>query len=83
MKRFIEKMRDPKERTYFYALFGGKLLGVSACFLVIFLVSLYVGSNAKIHAQENPAAAAATPAPPAAAPATPAPPPVSPHEPTS
>jgi Amt family ammonium transporter len=74
MKRLIEKLRDPKERTYFFALFGGKLLGIGACFLVIFLASLYLGSNARIHAQETPAAAPATPVPPVVAPSTPAPP---------
>ncbi|MEI6297623.1 MAG: ammonium transporter, partial [bacterium] len=35
MKRFFQKMRDPKERTFFWALLGGKLLGVALLFLLI------------------------------------------------
>ena len=33
LSNFIEKMKDPAERKYFYALFGGKLAGVGVCFL--------------------------------------------------
>ena len=34
---FMKKMRDPQQRKYFYALFGGKLLGRNRrmCFLVM------------------------------------------------
>jgi Amt family ammonium transporter len=73
MKKFINKMKDPEQRTLFYAIFGGKMLGLGLCFLVIFCVSLYLGSASKAHAQTAPAAttAPATPAP-AAAPAAPA-----------
>jgi ammonium transporter, Amt family len=83
MKRFIKKMRDPQERKYFYALFGGKLIGVGLCFLVMLGISAYFGSSNAAHAQTTPAAqtaatpaAPASPAPasaPAAAPATAAP----------
>jgi len=72
MKKFINKMKDPEQRTLFYAIFGGKMLGLGLCFLVIFCVSLYLGSASKAHAQTAPAAATA-PATPAAAPAAPAP----------
>ena len=69
INKFITKMRDPRERRLFYALFGGKLLGVAVCFLVVFTVSFFVGSGSKAHAQTAPAPVAA----PAAAPAAPAP----------
>ena len=78
IKKFITKMRDPKERRFFYALFGGKMLGIAVCFLIVFTVSFFVGSGTKAHAQAAPAtasapAAAPAPAPAAAAPATAAP----------
>lgn len=57
LQNFIRKMQDPKERKYFYALFGGKLLGIGVCFLLIFGISAYLGGNAsKVHAQGTPAA---------------------------
>jgi len=53
MKRFIEKMRDPKQRKYFYALLGGKLLGVGVCLAMVLAVSAYLASsNTKVHAQD-------------------------------
>jgi Amt family ammonium transporter len=81
LNNFVTKMRDPDQRKYFYALFGGKLLGVGTCFLIIFAVSLYFTGPSSAHAQAAPAAAPAVTAPaaaPAAAPsaaavATPAP----------
>ena len=70
MKKFIEKMKDPEERKFFYALFGGKLLGVGLCFAAIMAVSFFFGSSAtKAHAQTPPAATAPSAAPAAQAPA--------------
>src|SRR5580704_9688844 len=69
-KEFVEKMKDPRERKYFSALLGGKLLGVVLTFVVMFLFSYYVGGGSKARAQETPAKEA----PAASAPATPAPP---------
>jgi len=73
MKRFIEKMKDPKERKFFYAIFGGKILGVAVCLLIV-LAASYFG-HSTLHAQTAPAAApAAAAAAPAAAPAAATPP---------
>ena len=73
MRKFIEKMRDPIQRKLFFAIIGGKMLGVALCFLIIFCCSMYFGTSAKVHAQEAPKApAASAPAEPAAA-AAPAP----------
>ncbi len=84
-------MKDPAQRKLFYAIFGGKILGVGLCFLVMMTVSAYLSSTAKVHAQTPPAAApamasgSATPAPAAAsgsapaAPAAPATPPDPPY----
>ena len=32
MKKFFEKMKDPRQRPLFYAIFGGKMLGLGLCF---------------------------------------------------
>ncbi len=78
LKNFIQKMKKPEERRFFYALFGGKLLGLAACFIVMCAISAYLGGSAlKASAQTAsnaaPAAAASAPAAPAAAaPAAPA-----------
>lgn len=73
VSRFIEKIRDPRERKFFYALFGGKLLGLGLCFAIIFAVSAVIGGSNTLHAQTAPAAAAAAPATAAAATAAAAP----------
>jgi Amt family ammonium transporter len=88
LKNFLLKMQDPKQRKLFYAIFGSKLLGLAACFAIIFAVSAYLGgSGSKAHAQEaaTNASAAGTNAMPAvagtnapAATATPAPAPPDP-----
>ena len=62
MEKFFGKMKDPRQRKLFYAILGGKMLGVGLCFLLIFVGSLYFSSTSKVHAQD------ATPA--ATAPAT-------------
>jgi len=33
IKKFMTKIRDAKERRLFYAIFGGKMLGLGLCFL--------------------------------------------------
>jgi Amt family ammonium transporter len=84
LTKFVTQMRDPQQRKHFYAIFGGKLIGVGMCFLIIFAASLYFGRPTNAHAQTAPAAAApaaatATPAAaPAAAPAADATPPPNP-----
>jgi len=50
INKFITKMKDPKERRLFYAIFGEKLLGVAVCFLVVLTVSFFVGSATKARA---------------------------------
>jgi Amt family ammonium transporter len=53
MKRFITKMRDPRQRKLFYAMLGGKFLGVGVCFALMFAVSAYLRmSTTKAHAQD-------------------------------
>jgi ammonium transporter, Amt family len=90
LANFIYKLRDPKERKFFLAIFGGKLLGLGAAFLVIMAVSMYLGASSKAHAQDTNAvtnaataltnaltgtnAVSGTNAPAAAAPAVPDPP---------
>jgi Amt family ammonium transporter len=60
-------MKDPSQRKLFYAIFGGKMLGLGLCFLVMFGISSYLSSASKVHAQTVPAATApATMAAPAA-----------------
>lgn len=70
-------MRDPEERKFFYAIFGGKMLGVLTAFIIITVISIFIGGSAvKVNAQDKPAepAAAVTSAPDASKPvaATPA-----------
>jgi Amt family ammonium transporter len=85
LKKFNEKMKDPAQRKLFYAIFGGKMLGVGLTLLVMLGASLYFTSANKAHAQTAPATAtapaapAAAPAAPAAAPAAPAPAPNPPY----
>ena len=57
LTNFVQKMKDPKQRKYFYALFGGKIFGVGVLFMVMTIVSIYLSSPAKLHAQTNTAAA--------------------------
>ena len=75
MKRYFEKMKDPGQRKLFYAIFGGKMLGLALCFGLILGISAYLAST-KAHAQTPataPAPGAAPAAPAAAAPAPAAP----------
>ena len=72
IKRFMEKIRRPEERKLFYALLGGKMLGLLLLFAVIMAVPAYF--NHKLHADNGAMAgmtmtAAAAVAAPAAAPA--------------
>src|SRR5271165_3419099 len=72
VERFIEKLKDPRERKLFFAILGGKALGIGVCFLIITAFSFYLNSG-KAHAQTAAPAPAAAPAAPAAAPAAAAP----------
>ena len=65
---FNHKMKDPAQRKLFLALFGGKILGVALCFLVMTAASVFFASS-KAHAQTAPAPAVAPAVAPAAAPA--------------
>jgi Amt family ammonium transporter len=67
LKRFKERMQDPEERKFFYAIFAGKMLGLALLFFLITMVPAYF--NGHLHADSAPAAVTATAAP-AAAPAT-------------
>jgi Amt family ammonium transporter len=60
MKRLLEKLRNPEQRKLFYAIFGGKILGLA----LLAFIACYFGGH--VVADNAPAAAAA------AAPATPA-----------
>ena len=33
--KFIQKMKDPTQRKLFYAIFGGKMLGLALCFALV------------------------------------------------
>src|SRR5262245_2750295 len=75
IKKFIEKMQSGEQRKVFYAMLGGKLLGVGLSFLVVWAVFAYFGpSTPKAHADDAPAKAETAVTPPAmpAAPAAPA-----------
>ncbi len=59
LQNFFRKMQDPAQRKHFYALFGGKLLGIGVVFLIMMAVSAYLsGSATKAHAQDTNVAAA-------------------------
>ena len=60
-KLFFERMQDASQRKLFYAIFGGKMLGVGLCFLIMFGYFFFFGTPAKVRAQD------ATPAPAASA----------------
>jgi Amt family ammonium transporter len=67
IKNFVDKWRDPKQRKYFFALLGGKFLGVGVCFAIILAISAYLGGSApKAQAQGTPPTAS-TNAPPVVA----------------
>ncbi|HXI82505.1 MAG TPA: ammonium transporter [Verrucomicrobiae bacterium] len=73
IKKFTTKMRDPKERKFFYTLFGGKLMGAGLCLLLMWAAFAYFeGSATRAHADDTAVKTEASPAAPAA-PATPAP----------
>jgi ammonium transporter, Amt family len=58
IQNFIAKMSDPRERKYFFALFGGKLIGVAVCFIAMFAISAWLSGTApKARAQGTPAPA--------------------------
>src|ERR1700689_3127664 len=83
LANFVQRMKDPRQRKYFYALFGGKVFGVGLVFLIMMVVSMYLGSTSKVHAQTTAAATtnapvAATNAVPGAAAPAPAPAPPDP-----
>jgi Amt family ammonium transporter len=54
LQNFFRKMQDPDQRKYFFAIFGGKLLGLVALFITIGLITMYLGASAtKVHAQDT------------------------------
>ena len=65
-------MKDREERKLFYAIFGGKVLGVGLLFALMFGSSIYFGSASKVRAQDA-APAAVAPAAPVASPSAVAP----------
>ena len=63
IKKFITKMRDPKERKFFYTLFGGKLMGAGLCLLLMWAAFAYFeGSTTKAHADDTAIKTEASPA---------------------
>ncbi len=80
LANFVQRMKDPRQRKYFYALFGGKIFGVGLVFLIMMAISMYFGGTTKVHAQAtaaavtNAAAATTNTVAAAPAPAAPAPP---------
>ncbi len=73
MKKFVEKMKDREQRKVFYAIFGGKMLGVGLLFALMFGSSIYFGSAPKSHAQDATTAAPAATVAPAGSPSSVAP----------
>ncbi len=61
MKRFIEKMKNPADRKYFYTVLGAKFIGLAALFLLYCSVKAFFGGSVA-HADDAAAAAAAVPA---------------------
>jgi len=54
VRRFVELMRTPEQRRVFYALFGGKMVGVALLFLLIMGASAYFGQkNGGAHASDK------------------------------
>src|ERR1700679_1110243 len=45
MKRFIEKLKDPKDRKFFCTILGGKFLGIGGLFLLYSVVKVYLGGG--------------------------------------
>ena len=45
IQKFFERIKDPKERKFFLALFGGKMLGLAAAFAIILAVSAYLNQQ--------------------------------------
>jgi ammonium transporter, Amt family len=81
MKKFFIKMKDPAQQKLFMAILGGKLLGATVCFLLVFGIAHYLAAPTKVHADEPaaitapaamPGMAATAPAADATAPAAPA-----------
>jgi ammonium transporter, Amt family len=68
INRFFEKLKDPRERKFFAAILGGKTLGLGLCLLVISVVSFYLSSASKVHAQTASPSAVQTTASPSASP---------------
>ena len=68
INRFFEKLKDPRERKLFAAILGGKTLGLGLCLLVISVVSFYLNSASKVHAQTASPSTVQTTASPSASP---------------
>ena len=67
IKRFVNKFMDPEQRGLFYALLGGKMLGLLILYGVILAVPAYFGGH--LHADVTPTAQAVGATASAAAPA--------------
>jgi Amt family ammonium transporter len=87
IKKLTGKIQEPKQRKHFAALLGGKIPGVPVALAAMLCISLCLGSQTKVHAQDAspapsaataPAAAASPAAAPDAAPAAAAPTPQQP-----
>jgi Amt family ammonium transporter len=70
INRFLEKLKDPAERKYFYSILGGKAIGIGLCLLIMLGTSYYLSAS-RAHAQSAAPAAASAPAAAPAAPAAP------------
>ncbi|MBV8878667.1 MAG: ammonium transporter, partial [Planctomycetaceae bacterium] len=73
IRRFLELMRYPEQRKVFYALLGGKLLGVTLLALAMWGAAAYMDGKNKAAYAAATKQAAADPAKPQAAPAQTAP----------
>jgi len=45
VRRFLELMKKPEQRKLFYAIFGGKMIGVGLVFACIMAASVYFGGS--------------------------------------
>ncbi len=46
VKKFFEKMKNPQERSLFYAIFGGKMIGLALLMTMVIALPAYFGTKA-------------------------------------